>query len=490
MPPRDAAAETANPAQEVILQTSPEKGLELIEKAIESKGTTGVIEIAKQEADEAISGIHKLGTFDAAENYPGSAEEVMKMKSANEGAAKQVQEAVHALELDLSEFGEASKPTVIPSEVEGTSEISRLRSAPLEKTEGPPASIESKSLEQQSDEMMEETEPEEKFDFDKERALVDAASKKIAERIANLEAKSKPLGERDQTYLDYLQASQVNKQLYLDTLSADETLRKVKRLGDPVEEIRAEADFNQKREALIRQKEDFKAKEILAEPFDGDYVKDELQEALAETHEMIGKQSGLKVEGEKLVEKSDSEKLDDQIEAEEERLKAYEQEALQEKKTLDEFTGGHNIGMTDLEKGYANSLTAHIAHLEASAVLTELLVQKLRMQKGNNSEGVKRIEAEIALAEAEVERTHDEAERITKEYETMLQGIMNQPVDETAEPAAKAQEAAKPTNSISPSNFPLPKESGFAYAPATKKEPGAVSKIWGKVWKSMKFWEV
>lgn len=366
MPPRDAAAETANPAQEVILQTSPEKGLELIEKAIESKGTTGVIEIAKQEADEAISGIHKLGTFDAAENYPGSAKEVMKMKSANEGAAKQVQEAVHALELDLSEFGDAPQPVEAKIATPVVADVPK----PIEP---PPSPAEDKLLDEQFEKALNET---------------------------------------------------------------------------------------------------------------------ELSRALSETHELIGKQSGLKVEGEKLVEKSDSEKLDDQIEAEEERLKAYEQEALQEKKTLDEFTGGHNIGMTDLEKGYANSLTAHIAHLEASAVLTELLVQKLRMQKGNNSEGVKRIEAEIALAEAEVERTHDEAERITKEYETMLQGIMNQPVDETAEPAAKAQEAAKPTNSISPSNFPLPKESGFAYAPATKKEPGAVSKIWGKVWKSMKFWEV
>ncbi|MCC7522936.1 hypothetical protein IT407_04030 [Candidatus Uhrbacteria bacterium] len=379
MPPRDTTAEITHPAEEVILQSSPEKGLELIEKAVDSKGITGVIEIAKQEADDAISGIHKLGTFDPSENYPGSAEEVMKMKSANEGAAKQVQEAVHALELDLSEFGEAPAKIETPVEAKIPAPVVE---AP--KPAEPPAA--------------------------EAPIVVDKATEEAFEAIIQTPKKT------------------------------------------------------------------------------------ELEEALAETHELIGKQSGLKVEGEKLVEKSDSEKFDDQIESEEQRLKAYEQEALQEKKTLDEFTGGHNIGMTDLEKGYANSLTAHIAHLEASAVLTELMVQKLRMQKGNNSEGVKRIQTEIDLAEAEVERTHTEAERITKEYETMLQGIMNQPLDksaeETAQPEVKIPEAAKQAVSISPSNFPLPKDAGFAYAPAAKKQPGAISKIWGKVWKSMKFWEV
>lgn len=370
MPPRDAAAEIQNPAEELVLQSSREQGLELIEKTAESKGTIGVIEIAKKEADEAISGIHKLGTFDAAESYPGSAEELMKMKAANEGAAKEVQDAVHALELDLSEFEEAPKPVE-----------AKISTPPVE-------------------------------------------------------------------------------------------------IPKPVEAPAAAPEV----------KEDAQA---LNEEFEKVLNETDLSRALAETHEMIGKQSGLKVEGEKLVEKSDSEKLDDQIEAEEERLKAYEQEALQEKKTLDEFTGGHTIGMTDLEKGYANSLTAHIAHLEASAVLTELMVQKLRMQKGNNSEGLKRIESEIALAEAEVEKTHDEAERITKEYETMLAGLMNQPVDgETAEATSAKTPEAKPASGIAPSNFPLPKDSGFTYAEAPKKKPGAISKIWGKVWNSMKFWEV
>ncbi len=147
MPPRSAPAEAPNTVLE-----QPRR-LELVSKAMEDGGIKAVLDTASHEADDAISGIHKLGTFDASETYTGSAEDVLKMRTANEDAAKQVQEAKHTLELDLSEFGEATVETPKPVEAPAVSSAIEKPSAPAPvvesvKVEEPPKSEVQQALEE------------------------------------------------------------------------------------------------------------------------------------------------------------------------------------------------------------------------------------------------------------------------------------------------------------------------------------------------------
>lgn len=341
MPPRDSAAE----ANIAVLEQP--RSFELVGKAMEERGIKGVIEFAKQEADDQISGIHSLGSFDAQEEYPGSAVDVLKMKAANEDAVKQVQEAQHVLELDLSEFDSPAAVVETPKVVEA---------APAAKVEAPAPVIE---------------------------APVEQAAP---------QAEEKPV---------------------------------------VIEESKAEVEVIQP-----------------------------IVEAKPEALDELGQEQA--------------------------KLDAYEAEMAQEKKTLEEFNGAHTIGMTPLEQKYAASLNTHILHLGASVELTKLYVQKMNLEKQGRGEDAKHLAEAIQQTEAEVERLHTEAEKVTGEYEKMLAAFMNQPVDEEV---AQAPVIKKEEKKFISSEYPLPK-GGDTLQPKPEKKPGALSKLWSKVWGSMKFWEI